>query len=100
MVRRRRSLLLAIGAAAMVFAVAPQAGAHARIFVGGGFGWPTYPVPWGYYSSYGYPYAYPYPAYVSGGVPVPPPGWAAGHWEWRRDPWGRSIRVWVPPYLQ
>ncbi|MGH7895380.1 MAG: hypothetical protein ACREQL_11980 [Candidatus Binatia bacterium] len=79
--------------AAMLFAAAP-AGAHVRAFVG----WPVYPVPFGYYAQY--PYAYPSPTYVYGADPVPPAGWVAGHWEWRRGPWGRPVRVWVPPYLQ
>ena len=55
-----------------------------------------YPYPYPYYP---YPYAYPpYPYY--GPYSVPPPGWVAGHWEWRQNPSGQSVRVWVPPYLQ
>ena len=74
--------------------VAAPAAARVRVFVGGAVGVPAwgypYPPPYYYYP----PYAVPYEA------GPPPPGWEAGHWEWRYDPSGRRYRVWVPPHLR
>jgi hypothetical protein len=81
---------------------AAPASAHTGVFIGGAFGYPYggyyapyYPYPaYPYYPPYPY---YPYPAYQYGS---PPPGYEPGHWEWRQDASGRSIRVWVPQYLR
>jgi hypothetical protein len=77
------------------------ASAQVRVFLG--FGLPVYPYPYVY--SYAPPpppyYAYPppylgYAPYVGYAAPLPP-GWVAGHWAWRRGPWGHRARVWVAP---
>jgi hypothetical protein len=87
-----------VGAAAIAVSLllgSSRAEAHARVVVGGFVGVPWAPYP--YY--YGYaPYPYPYPYYAP--YSVPPPGWEAGHFEWRQDSSGRRFRVWVPPYLR
>jgi hypothetical protein len=90
-------LLLGITVIVSTLATAPPM-ADARVVVG--LGVPGFPYPYPYaYPYYPYPYAYPpYPYY--GPYSVPPPGWVAGHWEWRQNPSGQSVRVWVPPYLQ
>jgi len=88
----RGAFVLALTAA--LAAAATPAAAHVSVFVGGVVGFPPYPIP--------YPYAYPhYPApYPYAVEEVPPPGWVAGHWEVRSDPWGRPVRVWVPGHLR
>lgn len=70
--------------------------AHARVFVGGYFPGPYAYAPYPFYGYPPYPYAYPYAVAPS----VLPPGWEAGHWEWRKNRWGRWIEVWVPPHLR
>ena len=88
---RRRLWSRAIAGTALalgLLAVPSRASAHVRFFVGG----PIYPGPY-YYS----PYYYPYP-YV--GYAVPPPGWDPGHWEYRKNRWGRWVEVWIPPHLR
>src|SRR5262249_12156093 len=74
---------LVLGIIAMVFALATApTNAGARVVVGGVFG-VGYPYPYPYYP---YPYPYPYPVYpYYGPYSVPPPGWVAGHWEWRQN---------------
>ena len=96
-----RPLRLALGITAIVFTLlAAPAIAGARVVVGVGVPGFAYPYPY-YPNPYPYPYPYPYPPYpYSGPYSVPPPGWVAGHWEWRQNPSGQSVRVWVPPYLQ
>ena len=84
--------------AAAILAVAllgspDRADAHGRVFIGGAFGVPVYPVAPYYYSPYYYPYPY-------SGYSVPPPGWDPGHWEWRQNRWGRWVEVWIPPHLK
>jgi len=73
--------------------VAPAA-AHTRVFIGGVIGVPSVVYP------YPYPLAYPSPYVVYGPPEVPPPGFEAGHWEWRTDPYGRPLQVWVPSHLR
>jgi len=87
---------------------------HGGAHVYGGFGFPAYPYPYSYgypypyRYPYGYPELYPYAPYsyyypsppYAGAAEVLPPGWVAGHWAWRRDAWGRRVRVWVPPHLR
>jgi hypothetical protein len=92
---RPSRLVLGIIAIVLTLATGPAV-AGSRVVVGGVFGVPGYPYP------YPYPYyPYPYPAYpYYGPYSVPPPGWVAGHWEWRQNPSGQSVRVWIPPYLQ
>jgi hypothetical protein len=85
-----------IAAASLAVALlggAGQADAHTRVFIGGTFGVPIYPVGPYYYSPYYYPYPY-------AGYSVPPPGWDPGHWEWRQNRWGRRVEVWIPPHLK
>jgi hypothetical protein len=80
----------------MVLGTAAPARAHTRVFAHG-----FYPVPYAYgpYPFYAYPpYPYAYP-YVESPA-IPPPGWEAGHWEWRKNRWGRWVEVWVPPHLR
>lgn len=82
----------ALALAASLLLAPAGARAHVGVFVGGG-----YP---GYYYPYAYPYAdpyYPYPYYYT--EPTPPPGFVAGHWEWRKDAYGRQVPVWVPAHL-
>jgi hypothetical protein len=101
--RGSRPLRLVLGITTMLFmlmTVPPIA--DARVFVGIGvpgfaYPYPYYPYPYPY-PPYGYPYPPPYPYY--GPYSVPPPGWDAGHWEWRQNASGQSVRVWVPPHLQ
>jgi hypothetical protein len=83
-----------LAALGVIMCTAAPAAAHGRIFIGGVFGVPPPVV------IYPYPAAYPYPYAVYGPPEVPPPGWVAGHWEWRHDAWGRPIQVWVPPHLR
>ena len=95
-----RPLRLVLGITAIPFTlmtVPPIADAGVVV----GFGVPGFPSPYLAYP-YPYPYVYPYPTPYPYYVPssVPPPGWVAGHWEWRQNPSGQSVRVWVPPYLQ
>jgi hypothetical protein len=94
-------LVLGISAIVLVLATGPAL-AGPRVIVGGVYGVPAYPFGYPYYPyPYSYPYPYPYPAYpYYGPYSVPPPGWVAGHWEWRQNPSGQSVRVWIPPYLQ
>lgn len=90
-------LVLGVSVLVLMLAAGPvMAGPRVVVGVGGyPFGYPYYPYP------YPYPYAYPYPPYpYVGPYSVPPPGWVAGHWEWRENPSGQSLRVWVPPYLE
>ena len=90
--RYRRLSLYGIAAASLALALlgAPApASAHVRFFVGGGI--PVYPVAPYYYPYYPYPYA---------GYSVPPPGWDPGHWERRKNRWGRWVEVWIPPHLR
>ena len=91
-----RGVLLAVLVTALGSAIAP-AGAHVRVFVGGAFG-PVVPYP--YYAPYPYPYYGPYSYPYAPGYAVPPPGWEPGHWESRRDAWGRAVWVWVPGHLR
>lgn len=84
-------------ATALLMAASPAA-AHVSFFVGGVVGFPAYPAP--YYPYYPSPYVYPYPAPFPYFEDVPPPGWVAGQWEVRSDPWGRAVRVWVPGHLR
>ena len=96
-----RPLRLVLGITAILFTLLTgPAIAGARVVVGVGVpGFPYYPYPYPY--GFPYPYAYPYPPYpYYGPYSVSPPGWVAGHWEWRQNPSGQSVRVWVPPYLQ
>jgi hypothetical protein len=99
-----RPLRLVLGITAIPFMlVTVPPIADARVVVGirvPGFPSPylAYPYPYPYPYPYVYPYPAPYPYY--GPYSVPPPGWVAGHWEWRQNPSGQSARVWVPPYLQ
>ena len=85
----------------LVGAVAAPASAHVRLFLG--LGVPVYPYP----SAYPYPagYAYParpavpsyYPAYAPYQLRAAGrPGRVRGHCAWRRDPWGRRVRVCFP----
>jgi len=88
-------LVLDASAIALMLAAGPAI-AGPRVFIGV----PGYPFGYPYYP-YAYPYPYPYPPYpYYGPDSVPPPGWVAGHWEWRENPSGQSVRVWVPPYLE
>ncbi|TMA70091.1 MAG: hypothetical protein E6J68_00630 [Deltaproteobacteria bacterium] len=89
-----RGALLAVVTLLLWGAFAP-ASARVRVFVGGVFG---APAPYPYWAPYPYPYYYPPYPYVD--YSVPPPGWEAGHWEWRRDAWGRGVWVWVPGHLR
>ncbi len=85
--------------ASLVFVSARPA--SARVFVGGAIGVPLYPYspyPAYYYGPYYAPYPYAYPYYYN--PAAVPPGWEPGHWEWRQDAGGRSIRVWVPAHLR
>lgn len=91
-----RGALLAI-LIVMVWGAFAPAGARARVFIGGAIGVPVAPYP--YWAPYPYPYPYyPYPYW--GEYSVPPPGWDPGHWESRRDAWGRPVWVWVPGHLR
>ena len=88
-------LVLGVSAIALMLAAGPAI-AGPGVFIGV----PGYPFGYPYYP-YAYPYPYPYPPYpYYGPDSVPPPGWVAGHWEWRENPSGQSVRVWVPPYLE
>lgn len=87
--------------AAVLVGIAVPARAHARVFIQGVFPIPLYPVPlypapYPVYSYPPYPYAYPYAISPA----VPPPGWETGHWEWRKNRWGRRVEVWIPPHLR
>ena len=83
-------------AAAAVAGTAVPARAHARVFIQGVFPVPLYPAPYPLYAYPPYPYAYPYAISPA----VPPPGWETGHWEWRKNRWGRWVEVWIPPHLR
>jgi len=91
-----RGAVLAVLILALWGAFAPASG-RVRVFVGGVFG---APAPYPYWAPYPYPYPYYYPPYPYVDYSVPPPGWEAGHWEWRRDAWGRGVWVWVPGHLR
>src|SRR5262245_28939074 len=95
--RRLRGLWCLAGAILVLLALAPApANAHSRVFITGTFGVPFYGYPFSYpYYPY---YPAPYPVYVA--PSVPPPGWDPGHWEYRHDPWGRNVPVWVPEHLR
>ena len=87
-----RGAVLAVLIVMLWGAFAPAA-ARARVFIGGAIGpypWAAYPYPYPYYAPY--PYGWEYS--------VPPPGWEPGHWESRRDAWGRPVWVWVPGHLR
>src|SRR5262249_11469622 len=95
--RRLRGVFALAIVVAILFGSASPAAAHVQVLVGGVVGFPAYSAyPYQYVSPYPYPYWAPYP-YVED---VPPPGWVAGHWEVRSDPWGRAVRVWVPGHLR
>jgi hypothetical protein len=89
----RRAVTVVVFAAVLLGTAAP-ARAHARVFIQGVFPVPLYAAPYpAYYPPY--PYAYPYAISPA----VPPPGWETGHWEWRKNRWGRWVEVWIPPHL-
>jgi hypothetical protein len=83
-------LLVALAAAAPA-----TAQLQGRVFIGGFAAPYFYPFP--FFPAY---YPYPYWGYGYGAYGIPPPGWAAGRWEWRSDSEGRHVRVWVPSHLQ
>ena len=93
-VTARAATILGLGV--LLLSMPAPASAHARVFVGGVFGFPgPYPYP------YAYPYYYPYPAPYPWAYPdTPPPGWVPGRWEWRSDQWGRRYPAWIPAHLQ
>ena len=82
----------------MLSSVAVPARAHTRVFVQGFFPVPYAYAPYAFYGYPPYPYPYAYPYAVS--PAVPPPGWETGHWEWRKNRWGRWVEVWIPPHLR
>jgi hypothetical protein len=113
----RRSLGHALGTGVLVLVLvglfAAPARAHVHVFIGGVFGLPlpVYPYVLNYRYVPAYPYAYvaphyhpPYPLY--GGYAmvappaIPPRAWVRAHWAWRRGPWHRRLRVWVPTHLR
>ncbi|MFN8543820.1 MAG: hypothetical protein U0807_06405 [Candidatus Binatia bacterium] len=98
---RLGQIAIALGAVLLVGATSRPAHAHHwRGRVGIGLGVPAYPY---YYPPPVYypPVAYPYPpAYSYYPAPYAPPGFVAGHWEYRTNRWGRTVEVWIPPHLR
>ena len=94
----RAATVLAV--ATILVGTAVPARAHTQVFVHGFFPAPfayaPYPYAYPVYAYPPYPYAYPYPVSPA----LPPPGWEAGHWEWRTNRWGRRVEVWIPPHLR
>ena len=110
--RGGRGLCVAALTLALMTAFAVPASAHTSFFFGLSLPLPvySYPAPVYSYPAPAYvpypvyappPYSYaPYAAYAPYPAYVGPPGWVGAHWAWRRDPWGRRARVWVPAHLR
>ena len=98
--RRNAHGIAALSLAAALLGGATAADARVGVFIGLGVPgpYPYYPYsyyPYPYYYPPAYPYYYPYYTYSA-----PPAGWEQGHWEWRKNRWGRWVEVWVPTHLK